>query len=576
MRSVIQKSLLTPLLLCCCLLRPGHAEPPQAPVHVAAASAAAERSRMRAQVVDELSFIHEYCGPLYGQTPYAAQKALGTPLGKQIGVKVMVEAFQETPLGNEDRLDDMFRTVVRIPIIVPPERKELRRTFLDLLERDYFSDARYRRAAGQVIAAHLATPPHDVEELRRFINTTNVEIRTGLVLALPKSGFDRAEAVRVILRVHDDPASTIQLKMLTIRALGELGDAARPAIPSLVQDFKEYEREGGWMIADALLRIEPDNEHAVRWWRKKFQSLDDLAFTPKEKYAPRFRPELVALLDAKKSSVRLDAIKLLWHVDPQNPRLLPVLVDCLKDPAARDSAALAIPHLFSAEARPADPRLASMAEVARPLLLASLDDVEFNSHSQAIYIQALAAMGKGDERTLKTLEKLAHSKQYSTRAKAVEALAAVDMGQKAKAVIAAFLSDRECTPWIGVQKLAEIARIYDCVGELVNTYVRELDDNCRLFKVCEGLVLLADERATERAVPRLLTLTSAKDAPTRQWAAWTLGELSPGELGVAAVENVLAKLAAKDPSYLVQWQAHHALQRLHELRKARAKAAFRL
>src|SRR5262249_7704201 len=178
------------------------------------------------------------------------------------------------------------------------------------------------------------------EMLRDYSGRRSVWVRVQAAETLAKMGPDAAEAVPLLARFLD--ASTDRdvtvLDEAVVKALGRIGRAARPAIPSLVR----------------ISRRNFDLERAAA------EAIDQILLTPESEREDV--PTLMRNLRDRDESVRLRAAKLLGSLGPAGKPAIPLLTEALSDPDA-DVRRLALQALKKIDpaAKPGEPEINAYA-----------------------------------------------------------------------------------------------------------------------------------------------------------------------------------------------------------------------
>jgi HEAT repeat protein len=337
-----------------------------------------------------------------------------------------------------------------------------------------------KRAAGE--ARDLATDSATAHEpiIRSLGGPDRAAFKVGLYLRLPERiapdkvyaclllyycGRSAEKALPALIAILDDMVQERDperlqeekagLAMEAVEVCGQLGPAAKPAVPVLIRIMRRdaqvpipvQENGQSWSMdaARALGRIGPAAAPAVPELRKALS--DDMANTEAAKalglIGPEARsavPDLEAMI--KRGDCQAEAALAIWRIDGNARRALGVLLPPAKAKRTLDwrtvqalgemgpAAAPALPQLrkllkpkprgagdWSMAIRAAEAvwKITGDAKEALPVLVAALGDFDQGVRGQAL--EVLAAMGPAAQEACPAVEKLVGDEQVGTSAR---------------------------------------------------------------------------------------------------------------------------------------------------------------
>ena len=241
--------------------------------------------------------------------------------------------------------------------------------------------------------------------------------RSGIVTALGNMGPAAKNAVPDLIQHLDHPDT----RFAAIEALGKLGPEAAGAIGAL-DDLLTYRgRDTRWVAALALHRIDPATKRLLPLLIECLSSDDYSVSSSAESILESNRaisePALLSALTDERLAVRLGAARVLDDLDHDASQLVPILVEGLESEdagirsmAAADTSSFAIGHSSEELARP----------LVDPLLQVRQDD---DGEVREYAVQALGDLELDPERVVPALvQTLESDKDEDVRQAAADAL----------------------------------------------------------------------------------------------------------------------------------------------------------
>jgi HEAT repeat protein len=487
-------------------------------------------------------------------------------------------------------------------------------SILPLLES---KDETTRANAADALAILGLSAPSATPALIRSLDTAEGHSTRHLLRALAAVGSDPEVAIPAVLKVLDQQSSD-ETRLTALRALGEFGAEAAPAVPSIVALLEGDDPRMRMEAVETLGEIGPAASAAVPPLMQVLQGEDGLltitaahalsqigeaavgplrAMLSESGYqllaatilgdigpaAAGAVPELVRLIDAEDEDVRRAALLALAGIGPGAASAAERLLQALNtsDYPARAGAAYALAHIGAKEAvgdlqrimaQSDDERLRMTAAWALvildpetvdtdrilPALVAGLDDPWELVRRECV--SALAVLGPRARSTIDRLLPLLDDPDPLVRAETLVALQR--LGADVESLLPRLIeglddetSDTRYACAYVLGQLGENARpAVPRLKELLN-HRREFDRVVAAW----ALAKIDPTPATrELAVPLMIGALTNPSAQVRREAAATLGELGDGR---AAVLEAL-RTALDDPAPEVQQAARRSLEQL--------------
>jgi len=331
-----------------------------------------------------------------------------------------------------------------------------------------------------------------------------------------------------------------RVRSTAAEALGDIGPAAKEAVPALIAALKDSE----WHVRDSAE-----------------EALEDIG--PAAKKAV---PALIAALKDSDKKVREFAAKSLGEIGPAAKKAVPALIALHSDWSVREAALSAlrkmglkaVPALiaelkdsnssarkFAAEALG---KIGPAAKEAVPALIAALKDSEWNVRDSAE--EALEDIGPAAKKAVPALIAALKDSDWKVRKFAAKALG--EIGPAAKKAVPALIALH--SDWI--DREAALSALRKMGLEAVPALIAALKDSDRKVRESAAKALGDIGPAAKEAVPALIAALKDGDRFVQSLAAKVLGEIGP-----AAKEAVLALIdAQKDSDRKVRESAAEALE----------------
>lgn len=402
------------------------------------------------------------------------------------------------------------------------------------------SDAELRRTAAEVLGA-IGPPtrefPQVVPSLIAALKDQSPLVKLAAAVALAQIDATRAtEAVPILAASLDVPGAA--------EALGEIGRAARSAVPALISALRkrkgdEDDEARRSSASRALARIGPPALPALLDALK--DSRDGVAPLAAEALGWMI-PSPNEAASALRQAIRRDRAHAgayalaLGKLAPPPREAVPELTALLPDAAVRPQAAAALVRIDPAQA----------AKVL-PLLLDDLKSKDENRRQGAV--TALGLMGPEAALALPELLKRFNDEQLS---QSIE-IALIGIGEKAAIGIADLLDD--FSPPLRQRALDTLLQMGSAARPARFAAVKRLADSVPEVRVRAAMVLEAIGTETESAVAPLIANLTPPQEPVRQASASALGHL--GSVAKAARASLVECLLDPDP--VVRYYAALAL-----------------
>jgi HEAT repeat protein len=240
----------------------------------------------------------------------------------------------------------------------------------------------------------------------------------------------RVRAAEALWQIAQDPAGVALLPAVlggedgvlrrdAARCLGQMGPAARPAVPALVEALRDADDVTRVLVAEVLGRIGPGAAAAVPALAEALREPDDpisrTAAGALEQIGPVSVPALLGALHDQDSGVRVRAARALGAIDHRSPAAVAALTEAIRDPEAGVRVRAAEALWLIAE----DPAsIAILAEV--------LGNEEIAPGERRGAAQVLGQIGPAARAARHTLTKLTEAGNFLLRSAAADALRRVD------------------------------------------------------------------------------------------------------------------------------------------------------
>ena len=215
-----------------------------------------------------------------------------------------------------------------------------------------------------------------------LLRDKDVEVRMAALVALEQIGLE-GQAVPALTEALKDQDPLI--RRIAVRELGNLGPQARPALPDLAAMLSRVEAAERMGVAQALVRIDPENKPAGSF-------LGALLEDPKTAKETRFRaaeiiascgapavPALTRALKDPEKEVRAKIVELLGAMGPAAKAAVPALAQTVADDASGTVRLRAAYTL---------PKLGPDAKNALPVLRAALNDPRLTGRKDVLAVIA--------------------------------------------------------------------------------------------------------------------------------------------------------------------------------------------
>jgi HEAT repeat protein len=410
------------------------------------------------------------------------------------------------------------------------------------------------RALGEIGSGAKAAVP----ALRQALKQKNAALRAAAAQALWRISRDR-QVIEVLLDVlgHWDGGA----QQTAIRTLGEIGPAAKAALPLLLPRMKDEDRRTRHLVAEALEKIEPGVlRRSAAAWARDLQKADtavrrNAALALGTLFEEEETPALVGALKDTEAVVRHEAAFALVARQQHLRSAGAVLTAALKDTRVRGRAlkalrqvgsegAAAVPALADVlgeaggrDRRDAAALLGTFGPKALPAVLALVETLQDrDARTRATAADALGAIGPKAKDAVPALLGLLRDEEDFVRRMALRALGR--LGPEAQATLPALktaLKDRSTsTALVAALALWRVDRGNKAALAMLSQGMNS--DDCQL--AADALVKIGPE-----AVPVLLNAFKSKRPLARAHAADALARIGPrARAAVPALTEAL-----KDP-----------------------------
>jgi HEAT repeat protein len=369
-----------------------------------------------------------------------------------------------------------------------------------------------------------------------------------------------------------------QARIQAATALGRMGFKARPAVPALIERFKDEDdmvcqaaAVAMGRIADVadLIRVLGDKDVRVRRWgafaigdlRRSLGGLHpadySVGFT-RDKLRNDLKaavPALVEALQDKNDAVRAEVVSALGAIGPPAKEAVPKITALLEDPnkLIRRTAALALWWIDS-QAKVAVPiliegledkgadlidrqacvyvlgEIGAQAEAAVPALIGLLRGIQKSTRTETsveLSQNAAEALGRLGEPAVPALTTQLRDKDPDIRKNAAWAL--WRMGPKAKAAVPALCEmSKDGNASVRLFAVAALGKIGPAAGGAVPALIERLQDPDGKIRVKASWALGSIGSAAKDAVPGLIATLKDKEKEARESATWALGKIGQG------------------------------------------------
>ena len=445
--------------------------------------------------------------------------------------------------------------------------------------------------AAQAVGAIGANPDAAVPALTRLLKSETAAVRVHAVLALGQFGEDAKSSVPAVTALLADPDETVQ--RASAKALGTIGPSAAAAIPQLIKAL--HAKSGAVTVhaADALARIGPAAVPALISVLGE-EDLRGLAAMILGDLGSAAKPAVPALLEAARDSrleVRREAYLALAAIGPDaieaKSELLKTLAE--KGNPGQVGAAYALVKMSAREAIPelrkhaggpvpeGQPERMLQAVSAWGLLQFNPDDKEIVALAMPKIIamlqspvtvarregaNALAMLGSRAAEAIPALLKALPDEEAEVRADVLHALGEIGL-KDAKAVAAVIPLLHDESPEVRVAASVALGRAGAAAAGAVPLLQQAVEDGSPMEQTVAVWALLKIAPTPElkkRAVPLLTAALSHPNPLARREAALTLGNLGADAKSAVAA---LKEAATDDPDQTAREAAAAALARVN-------------
>jgi len=368
-----------------------------------------------------------------------------------------------------------------------------------------------------------------------------------------------------------------QARVQAATALGRMGHKAEPAVPALIERFKDEDEMvcqaaavalGRVASAADLIRVLGNKDARTRRWgafaignlRRPLGGLhpaDAFVGPIRDKLRNKLKsavPGLVESLQDKNDEVRVEVVSALGFIGPPAKEAVPKITALLEDPSKliRQTAAsalwwidgqakVAVPILIEGlEDKRADlidrqtcvyvlGEIGEKAESAVPaliLLLRGIQNSNRNETSVGLSFSATDALGRIGEPAVPALTTQLGDKDPDIRKNAAWALRG--MGPKAKAAVPA-LCEMSKDGNVELRRFAvgALATIGPAASGAVPALIERLQDSDGKIRVYASWALGSIGSAAKESVPALIGTLKDMEKESRESATWALGKMGP-------------------------------------------------
>ena len=407
-------------------------------------------------------------------------------------------------------------------------------------------DVRVRMIAAESLGiSGMMGPPSRaaVDALIPALKDSEPDVQGMAAVGLARLRVKHQDVIPVLIQALKSKEEEGMLPYFAAESLGQLGPAAEPAIPALIEMVRENQPFIAGVAAEALGKIGPAAVPALRELLKsstgEVQAYATRALGSAGASDEQTISQLLKSLKQADPEVRAAAVQALGRARAASDEVIAALIKALADDEFVQSAAIR-----------ALGRIGSKARQAAPALTKLLGELEYFERDAVM--NALGSIGPGAKEAIPALEAVLLQGRMNA-ATTLARIGPASVPTLIKALRSEVPEVREAAAW-GVRCLGQDAS--EAVPELIK--LLKTDERACNFSL-QALGAIGPD--AEPAVPAVVVVLRKGDSRLRSWALDVLSKIGPSARG--AKDAILEALETDDQEQ--RWEAARALLAIGEV-----------